>query len=75
MKYTNEGIKDGLQEVPKGDQWSRSHLSFTGNLCLHLRDISAPRQFKKGYKTQSPSLTQGPSAFSNMQSISSILYK
>jgi hypothetical protein len=45
------GPVEGLKEVPKGDKWSRRHLSFPGNLCLHLRDISAPR---KGYKTKSP---------------------
>jgi hypothetical protein len=36
-------LKDGLQEVPEGDKWSRRHLSFPGNICLHLRDISALR--------------------------------
>jgi hypothetical protein len=41
------GLKDGLQEVPKGDKWSRRHLSFPGNFCLHLRDISAFRQYSK----------------------------
>jgi hypothetical protein len=40
-------LKDGLQEVPKGDKWSRRHLSFPGNFCLHLRDISALRQYSK----------------------------
>jgi hypothetical protein len=40
-------LKDGLQEVPKGDKWSRRHFSFSGNVCLHLRDISAFRQYSK----------------------------
>jgi hypothetical protein len=43
----NEGLKDGLQEVPKGDKWSRRHLSSLGNACLHLKSISALRQYKK----------------------------
>jgi hypothetical protein len=49
-----------LQEIPKGDKWSRRHLSFPGNLCLHLRDISALRQCKKAIKTQSPPWPRGP---------------
>jgi hypothetical protein len=40
-------MKDGLQEVPKGDKWSRRHLSFSGNFYLHLRDISVLRQYSK----------------------------
>jgi hypothetical protein len=44
--YTDtEGLKDGLQEVPKGDKWSRRHFSL-GNTCLHLKGISALRQCK-----------------------------
>jgi hypothetical protein len=50
-------MKDGLQKVPKGDKRSRRHVSFPGNLCLHLKDNSAPRQCKKGYKTPLPNLT------------------
>jgi hypothetical protein len=44
-------LKDRLQEVPKGDKWSRRHFFFPGNLCLHLRDISALRQCKKAIET------------------------
>jgi hypothetical protein len=40
-------VKDGLQEVSKGDKWSRRHLSFPGNVCPRLRDISALRQYTK----------------------------
>jgi hypothetical protein len=40
-------LKDRLQEVPKSDKWSRRYLSFPGNLCQHLRDISALRQYSK----------------------------
>jgi hypothetical protein len=53
-------LKDGLQKVPKGDKWSRRHLSFPGNLCLHPRGISVLRQRKKAIKTQSPTLPTGP---------------
>jgi hypothetical protein len=52
-------LKDRLQEVPKGDKWSRRHHSFPGNLCLHPRDISALRQCKKVYKNPIPNLTHG----------------
>jgi hypothetical protein len=58
-----EGLKDRLQEVTKGDKWLRRHLSFSWNLCLHLRDISAPRQCKKAYKTPFPILTHGITGF------------
>jgi hypothetical protein len=44
-------LKDGLQEVPKGDKWSRRHLFFPGNQCLHLRGISTLRQCKKAIKS------------------------
>jgi hypothetical protein len=44
-------VKGGLQEVPKGDNYPRRHF-FSGNICLHLRDISTLGQLKKGYKTQ-----------------------
>jgi hypothetical protein len=40
-------LKDRLQEVPKGDKWSRRHFSFPGNFCLLLRDISALRKYTK----------------------------
>jgi hypothetical protein len=40
-------LKDRLQEVPKGQEWSRRYLSFPGNFSLHLRDISALRQYSK----------------------------
>jgi hypothetical protein len=43
----HERLMVRLQEVPKGDKWSRRHLSSLGNTCLHLRDISAPRECKK----------------------------
>jgi hypothetical protein len=36
-------INDGLQEVPKGDNWPRRHF-FPGD----LRDISVLVQYKKG---------------------------
>jgi hypothetical protein len=47
-------LKEGLQEVLKGDNWPKRHLSFPGKVCLHLRDISALRQLKKAIKTQFP---------------------
>jgi hypothetical protein len=56
-------MKDRLQEVPKGDKWSRRYLSFPGNLCLQLRDISALRQCKKVYKNPIPNLTHGITGF------------
>jgi hypothetical protein len=40
-------LKNGLQEVPKGDKWSRRHISFLENFYLDLRDISALRQYSK----------------------------
>jgi hypothetical protein len=58
-----EGLKDGLQEVPEGGKWSKRHLSFPGNLCLHLRDISAPMQCKKRLKNPIPTLVQGITGF------------
>jgi hypothetical protein len=39
-------LKDGLQEDPKGDKWSRRHFSSLGNACLHLKGISTLRQCK-----------------------------
>jgi hypothetical protein len=42
-------LKDRLQEVPKSDNWPRRHF-FPGD----LRDISALRQYKKGYKPPFP---------------------
>jgi hypothetical protein len=56
-------VKDGLQEVPKGDNWLRRHFSFTGNFCLHLRDISALRRYKKGYKSPISNLTHRTTGF------------
>jgi hypothetical protein len=45
---------------PKGDNWSREHFFFPGNICLHLTDISTHRQYtKKGYKTLSPTWPTG----------------
>jgi hypothetical protein len=35
----SEGQKDRLQEVPKGDKWSRRHFFSLGNACLHLKGI------------------------------------
>jgi hypothetical protein len=60
LKLFWEGLKDRQQEVPKGGKWLRRHLSFLGNFCLHLRDISALRQCKKSIKTQSPTWPTGP---------------
>jgi hypothetical protein len=34
-------LKEGLQEVPKGDNWPRRQFFFPENFCLHLRDISS----------------------------------
>jgi hypothetical protein len=39
-------VKDGLQEVPKGDNQPSRHF-FPGNFCLHLRDISTLGQQTK----------------------------
>jgi hypothetical protein len=55
-----EDLKDGLQEVPKCDNWPRRHFSFPGNFCLHLRDISTLGQLKKPTKTQFPTWPMGP---------------
>jgi hypothetical protein len=49
-------LKDRLQEVPEGDNWPRRHF-FPGNICLHLRDISALGQYKKRLKNPISNLT------------------
>jgi hypothetical protein len=73
-------MKDRLQEVPKGDKWSRRHLSFPGNFYQHLRDISALRQYSK--RLQNPILkpTHGTTSFwvplhFPLCSLSLLLYK
>jgi hypothetical protein len=48
IEWGNEGLKDGLQEVTKGDKWSRRHFPSLGNTCLHLKGII--RQCKKAIK-------------------------
>jgi hypothetical protein len=40
-------LKDVLQDILESEKWSRRHLSYPGNLCLHLRDIPALRQYSK----------------------------
>jgi hypothetical protein len=73
-----EGLKDGLQEVPEGGKWSKRHLSFPGNLCLHLRNISAPHAMQKKAKKPNPHpgprdyWFPGPPALPNMQSFSTL---
>jgi hypothetical protein len=54
-------VKGGLQEVPKGDNKLGRHF-FPANVCLHKRDISTVRQFKKkkAIKTQFPTWPTGP---------------
>jgi hypothetical protein len=70
-------LKDRLQEVPKGDNWSRRHFSFPGD----LRDISVFGQYKKGYKNPISNGTTGFFLVSSspcmnpMQLFSSLLYK
>jgi hypothetical protein len=39
-------LKDRLQEVPQGDNWSWRHFSLPGNFCLHLRDIATFIQYR-----------------------------
>jgi hypothetical protein len=41
----SEGLKDGLQKVPKGDKWWKRHFSL-GNAHLHLKGIATIRQCK-----------------------------
>jgi hypothetical protein len=43
MENELEGLKDWLQEVPKGGKWSRRQLSSLGNAHLHLKGISTLR--------------------------------
>jgi hypothetical protein len=43
---TTEGLKDRLQEVPKGDKWSRRHFSL-GKTCLHLKGIFRHQAMQK----------------------------
>jgi hypothetical protein len=67
-------LKDGLQEVPKGDKWSRR------NFCLYLRDIYTLMQYKKGYKNPISNLTHRTTGFwvplfASMQPFTSLLYK
>jgi hypothetical protein len=57
------GIEGWTAGGPKGDKWSRRHLSSLGNVHLHLKGISALRQWKKGYKTPLPTLTHGITSF------------
>jgi hypothetical protein len=57
-----EGLKDGLQEVPKGNKWSRRHFSL-GNACLHLKGISRHQAMHIGYKTPLPTLAHGITSF------------
>jgi hypothetical protein len=45
-RFERGNLKDGLQEVPKGDNWPRRHF-FPGNVCLYLRAISALGQYTK----------------------------
>jgi hypothetical protein len=52
MYFGDVIMKDGLQEATKCDNWPRRHFFFPGNFCLHLRDISAFRQYNKSIKTQ-----------------------
>jgi hypothetical protein len=78
-----EGLKDGLQEVPKGDNWPRKHFSFPENICLHLRDISTLKQYTK--KAKNPNFQPDPwdpwfpapppTLHASMQPFSSLLYK
>jgi hypothetical protein len=78
LRGGNEGLKDGLQEIPKGDKWSRRHFSSLGNVHLHLKGVSAIRQCKKATKpTPYPDPQDhwfpGPPAFPNMLSFSFLL--
>jgi hypothetical protein len=73
-------LKDGLQEVPKGDKWSRRQFSFPGNFCAPGRHLCPQVILKKAIKPNPQPDPRdhgfpGPPAFPTMQSFSSLLYK